>query len=245
MVKGYKGKHTQFNGKADSDSEKTDKELLDYIYGGYKKDVAEKEAQEVEELKQVANADMLKAYAFVRRQIVKLRNTWQKVTGVARKRVVWLPTLGALVAIVTLLALPIGDSRTGGPNDTLGTSDQPAFAEVLVSDSADFEGGSATISDTQGAIFKDLLDGASIRVIQQPYPKDISKDNGGLNRLALSVPEKLQINNYETDKGRIYVVSRERGQQTVIFAHGELLVFITADKEVSSPAWTNYVNRLH
>lgn len=221
------------------------KELLDYIYGGFKEDVAKAEAEETEELKAVATSDFLKFYGFIRAQFVKLAKYYSKVSKIVSKKQFkyGLVTVAVLIIGINVVTRFSGNSQDD--NDTLGASNTSQISGQILSSSTGETPINQQITESQGAIFDDSLDGANLKVIQQLYPEDISKDNNGLNSLALSIPEKTLINRFETSKGQIYVVNRENNRQTVIFKHQELLVFITSDMLVNDNSWIEYIEALN
>jgi hypothetical protein len=229
----------------DEPEEEESNKLLDYIYGGYKADVEKAEIEETEELKALASRDALKAYGFIRRQVIKLGALKRLTLSILGSKNVQIAATAVFLVVVGLsiftkekIVIPQDTS------ETLGATENSENQQILKSGSAISEG-EGNITDGQGAIFDDSLEGASLKVIQQPFPPDISKDDNGINTLALSIPEKTLINRFETNKGQIYVVTRENNEQTVVFKHNDLLIFITANRVVSDTSWKTYVDALH
>lgn len=84
---------------------------------------------------------------------------------------------------------------------------------------------------------------AKIVVSQQALPDQLKTHPGQIEGIARSVNANVPV---DTQKGRVYIATNDKtGEQVVIFATEEVLVFINSNKELDNESWKIYINQLN
>lgn len=205
-----------------------------------------------EELKKVVQADALRAYGFVRRQIERLRLSVLRIIGLKQKIRGKKARIQGISILVTSL-LVVGLSVFAVINRQNLTNEKDVLSEINQQNS-EFttlnppqDSGETTKQfdqERQIASYKHELAGSDITVTQQLMPEDIKSSPDGIAKLALSLRDKSTISQLVTHKGPIYIATAQGGKQTVIFGYQDLLIFMTSLTEISDEQWAAYINSL-
>lgn len=200
-------------------------------------------------LKQIAEADALRAYGWFRQRLLRLtkfRQTARRSLGRVLDRKGVKMALVGVVGLVLIggVTLAVIDRASDGEGGVLGTdniSTPPDFTTLTPTEGFDQ---SRFDSRLRVATFQDELSGGVITISQQPLPSDVANTPDGVSKLALSLEDKQTIDKVVTLKGIAYIARTATGRQTVIFSHQDLLIFITAAHLVTNQGWTDYINSL-
>jgi len=237
--------------KDDFKSDKPAKRLADDdvidLYSEFNDPLAGKLDPEVEELKRLAQADALRAYGWIRRSLAAYGGKFDKfLEQLTPKRLKLARNLAILLVASSLLVrfVPGIYSNLTEEQGILGESETvaPDFDTLVPSDGLDGE--PVYDQETSSVAYQDTVGGLLATVSQQVMPPGIKAEQGGVEKLALSLSDKSTINRYETQKGQIYVVEAQNRAQTIIFGFEDILVFIRSSGNIDGQAWVDYVNAL-
>ncbi|HEX9678998.1 MAG TPA: hypothetical protein VGA08_00010 [Candidatus Saccharimonadales bacterium] len=213
------------------------------LYDDFKDPNPDRLEADVEELKKLAQADALRAYGWLRRTLHSTKNTVARIGG----KLIIFKNRGFLLGLTVVLVVFIGFRVfTGSAKETLGETDTglatPSF-DTLLPESYD-ESGVKYDPEREVATLQADLNGVSVTISQQVLPEDVKSKPDGVEKLAISLSDKQTINRLVTDKGLAYLVTAESGQQTLIFSHLGLLVFLRSPLTLTDETWVNFVNSL-
>lgn len=152
---------------------------------------------------------------------------------------------GSVLVFAVLLTFGLIISYNGSRSDVLSDNINPDIEYDTLESVNDSVESTRVYNDELGIYnFTETIDSVPITVTQQALPDDLVNDEFGLEKLALSLTNKISINQLETDKGLMYVATNEDNTQTAIFANETILMFITAEKVISSQSWIDYIKSL-
>lgn len=225
-----------------------DDDVID-LYSEFNDPLEGKLDPEVEELKRLAQSDALKAYGWVRRVLASGAQRIDKFIAAITPKQIKLAKIGAVVLLIGIgLARVVPNIyqnlTDSGNTGILGESEVVAPDFDTLANATGAQNGLVFDPDAKVASFQDTIGGHSVIISQQEIPAAVSSEQGGVEKLALSLNNKATINRYETDKGQIYVIAAQNGSQTVIFGYEHLLVFLRMDAHVDEQLWVDYVNQL-
>jgi hypothetical protein len=178
-----------------------------------------------------------------------------KITALASKK----PLTVGLAALVLVTALGTASylfansgAKTNKAGDVLTSESEslfgqePAFKTVLPgSKSIEELGGWARVSPPdRDPVFAyvDSVDGVKLNVSQQPLPDNLRQDTAGE---AASLAEQFNADKQlEASNLTLHVGMASSGEQSVIFAKGNLLVLIRSAAELPDARWVAYVETL-
>lgn len=159
-----------------------------------------------------------------------------------------------VLAIGTRAALEFLPHKTGSkPQDVKGASTTntgpdatPTYAPIVPESKKDLatpgQGKGSFDAARQMYVYSDTLNGANLVVSQQPVPKEVTADAGQFAKIAASVGAKQS---FATAFGEAYMSQKEEsGEQIVVFAYQERLLFIRSDKRFDSESWKFYIESL-
>lgn len=90
--------------------------------------------------------------------------------------------------------------------------------------------------------FSDTIQGVTIRVSEQPLPDNLKDDpTTQLAQLARSYNANRTIT---ANGSTVYIGATLKGQQSLLFTHGSLLIMITSDATLNDKQWTDYITAL-
>ena len=224
--------------------QKKQDDIID-LYDDVKPKVEGEPDPEVEELKRLAQSDALKAYAWLRRKTAgisaQLRAIRAKITP-KHVRLAKIAGIAAVAAILSFKFVPGVVDRFKGNENTLGETQTAADFDTL---NPDGDAPDTTYDSEVGvSIYKDVIGGVEATVSQQVIPENLKDNPSEMQKLALSLSDKVSSNRYETEKGIIYIATTTKNTNIVIFGYNDLLVFIRSTALVDDQTWIDYVNGL-
>lgn len=145
----------------------------------------------------------------------------------------------------TLSAEATNDSQVLSEDTQPDDEGTPEGFKTIVPDIASSTGITKTYDAEKGImIFQDTLEGNPIKITEQKLPKELKTDNSAVKNLALSILGKMMITQLVADFGPVYLVDLQNGSQNVVFAMGDMLVFITSDQQIAVNTWLEYLNSM-
>lgn len=224
----------------------SDDDVID-LYSEFNDPLAGKLDPEVEELKRLAQSDALRAYGWIRRTLTAYGGKFDKLLELLTPKRLKLARNLAILLVAGGLVFRFAPgiySNLTEEQGILGESEtaSPDFATLIPGDGLEAE--PVYDPETESVAYQDTIGGLLATVSQQVMPTSIKAEQGGVEKLALSLSDKSSISRFESDKGQIYVVEAQNRAQTVIFGFEEVLVFIRSSGNINPQLWVDYVNAL-
>ncbi len=97
-------------------------------------------------------------------------------------------------------------------------------------------------SGTDFYVYTDTINGVAIRVSEQTLPKSLGQDTAG--QLAELAKQYNTTRTLTAAGTTIYIGSSIKGQQSLLFTSGQLLIMITSNSLLNDHQWTDYINSL-
>ncbi|HSE61277.1 MAG TPA: hypothetical protein VLA88_03200 [Candidatus Saccharimonadales bacterium] len=207
-----------------------------------KKELAKK--ARIEKAKDVASTLKHTAKKQTKRVLPVARLALTKVKHLERKKMALVG--GAIVATIVIFGvLPqLNGSKKPSSQVLSGQNAAPSFTVISPnSDIKNTTSGKVAFDSGRGvASYTDNVDDINITVSQQALPERFKKDPlGELGKFAESIYAKDKM---ELDSTTAYSGVSIKGPQTTVFIKNDLLVFIMAEKKLSSEALRNYIQSL-